>query len=112
MMTASLTENVTYKDNGPAISVLLQTKMSKEIRILMKKGQFMKEHKAPFPIVVQVFEGLIDFGVQGVKKLLRKGDLIALDENIPHDLACIEDCIVRLSISNMDTADRVKNIIK
>ncbi|WP_109302766.1 cupin domain-containing protein [Aquimarina sp. AU474] len=112
MITASLIENITYKDNGPAISVLLQTKTSKEIRIVMKKGQLMKEHKAPFPIVVQVFEGAIDFGVSGTKKTLKKGDLIALDENVPHDLTCIENCIVRLSISHMDTADRVKNIVK
>ncbi len=111
MKIGSLTENLTYKEDKPAITVLLKTKTSKEIRIVMKKGQLMKEHKAPFPIVIEIFEGTIDFGVKGDKQLLNKGDLIALDENVPHDLRCIDDCIVRLSISNMDTTDRVKNLI-
>ncbi len=111
MKIVSLTESLMYKEDKPAITVLLKTKASKEIRIVMKKGQLMKEHKAPFPIVIEIFEGAIDFGVNGEKKLLKKGDLIALDENVLHDLTCIDDCIVRLSISSFDTTDRVKNLV-
>ncbi|MBL0682228.1 cupin domain-containing protein [Aquimarina mytili] len=111
MKIGSLTKNIIYKKDKPAITVALKTETTKEIRIVMKKGQLMKEHKAPFPIVIEIFEGTIDFGVSGKKHLLKKGDLIALDKNIPHDLTCIEDCIVRLSISTLDTADRVKKLV-
>ncbi|MFB9056001.1 cupin domain-containing protein [Mariniflexile ostreae] len=110
MNTASLVENITYLENKPAITVLLKTKTSKEIRIVMKKGQTMKEHKAPYPIVIELFEGSIDFGVEGEKKSLKKGDLIALDENVPHDLTCTSDCIIRLSLSNYDSVERVNNV--
>ena len=110
MNTASLVENITYEENKPAVTVLLKTKTSKEIRIVMKQGQSMKEHKAPYPIVIEVFEGSIDFGVNGEKQLLKKGDLIALDENVPHDLACISDCIIRLSLSVFDSVERVNNV--
>lgn len=110
MNTASLVENITYQENKPTVTVLLKTKTSKEIRIVMKQGQSMKEHKAPYPIVIEVFEGSIDFGVNGEKQLLKKGDLIALDENVPHDLTCISDCIIRLSLSIFDSVERVNNV--
>ncbi len=110
MNTASLVENITYEENKPAVTVLLKTKTSKEIRIVMKQGQSMNEHKAPYPIVIELFEGSIDFGVNGEKQLLKKGDLIALDENVPHDLTCVTDCIIRLSLSNYDSVERVKNV--
>lgn len=107
MNTISLLENITYQDNKPSVTVLLKTKTSKEVRIVMKKGQSMKEHKAPFPIIIELFDGEVDFGVNGEKQVLKKGDLIALDENIPHDLRCLSDCIVRLSISNFDSIERI-----
>lgn len=111
MNTISLLDNITYQDNKPSVTVLLKTKTSKEVRIVMKKGQSMKEHKAPFQIIIELFDGEIDFGVNGENQVLKKGDLIALDENIPHDLTCISDCIVRLSISNFDSIERINAIL-
>ena len=111
MITGSLTENLVYKDDKPAITVILKTATSKEVRVVMKRKQVMKEHKAPFSIVVEIFEGVIEFGINGNKRLLKKGDLIALDAHILHDLMCIEDAIIRLSISNQDAASRVASVI-
>ncbi|MBA6315779.1 cupin domain-containing protein [Cellulophaga baltica] len=110
MKIASITANLNYLEDRPAVSVLLKTDSTKEVRILMKKGQQMKEHKAPFPIIVELFEGLIDFGVAGEKQQLKRGDLIALEASVPHDLFCIEDAIIRLTISTADSVDRVKNV--
>ena len=111
MNTASLIKNHEYGDNKPAISVLLETAYSKEIRIAMRAGQVMKEHKTPFPIVVELFEGKLDFGVQGNVLHLVKGDLIALEGNIPHDLKATEDSIVRLTLRKADSAKRVEKVI-
>ncbi|MGM1057487.1 MAG: cupin [Bacteroidota bacterium] len=110
MKTASLIKNLEYNVNKPAIQVLLNSESSKEIRIAMKKNQVMKEHKTPFPIVVEIFEGKVDFGVNGVIHNLEKGDLVALEGNVPHDLLAMEDSIVRLSLSIADTVGRVEGV--
>lgn len=113
MNKASLIDNITYQENEkPTVTVLLKTTHSKEVRIVMKKGQFMKEHKAPFPIIIELFEGSIDFGINGENQVLKKGDLITLEANVPHDLACLSDCIIRLSISVLDKVERINKVIE
>lgn len=112
MKTASLTNNIQYHDTRPTIQVLLETENGKEIRIAFKKGQVMKEHKTPFPIVVEIFEGEIDFGVKEEVLSLSKGDLIALDGGVPHDLTAVKDSIVRLSLNKADSAKRVEDVVK
>ncbi|MCM4158299.1 cupin [Antarcticibacterium flavum] len=110
MKLASLTKDLEYNENKPAVKVLMDTDSSREIRITMKKGQVMKEHKTPFPIVVEIFEGEIKFGVKGESHFLVKGDLVQLDGDVPHDLEAQADSTVRLTLSKFDTAERVKGV--
>lgn len=110
MNTASLTNNNEFKADKPAISVLMETETSKEIKILMRAGQVMKKHKAPFPIVIEIFDGAIDFGVENDLLKLVKGDMISLKSNVPHDLTATADAIVRLSLSKLDKVERVESV--
>ncbi|MCL5128017.1 MULTISPECIES: cupin domain-containing protein [unclassified Algibacter] len=112
MKTASITENLIYSEDRPIVTILLKTDTTREIRIAFKKGQLMKEHKAPFPIVVEIFEGEIEFGVNGEQQILKKGAILALDANVPHDLKGLEDSIIRLSISIADKVQRVEDVTK
>ena len=112
MKTASLTKDLQYNEEKVAVKVLMETEISKEIRILFRKGQVMKEHKAGFPITVAIHQGSINFGVNGEKMILQAGDLISLDANVPHDLHAEEDSVVRLTLSKLDTIDRVKKVIE
>jgi quercetin dioxygenase-like cupin family protein len=110
MKIESFNDDVVYSDKI-STKIILETSFSKEIRIVLKSGQIMKEHKAPFPIIVHVLEGTIDFGVLGEIKKLQKGAIITLEENIPHDLTALENSIVRLSLSKLDNASRVEKVI-
>jgi quercetin dioxygenase-like cupin family protein len=112
MLKSSLLQNLNYQTNKPAISVLFETETTKEIRIVFKKDQLMKAHKTSFPITVEIFEGAIDFGVKGKIQKLEKGDLVWLEANTEHDLTAKQDSIVRLTLSKLDTVERVKNVIK
>lgn len=111
MKIGSFNENVEFNENRIETKVLLESSFSKEIRILLKQGQIMKEHKAPYPIIVHVLDGEIDFGVQGKKHLLKKGDIITLTGNIPHDLTARRDSIIRLTLSKLDKAERVEKVV-
>ena len=110
MKIKSFAENIDFNENRIVTQVILETSFSKEIRILLKSGQTMKEHKAPLPIIVHILEGRIDFGVAGKMKWLKKGDLITLESNVYHDLKAKEDSIVRLILSKGDDASRVKKV--
>lgn len=112
MKLASLINDLQYNESRPTIQVLMETETGKEIRITFKKGQVMKEHKTPFPIVVEIFEGAIDFGVNGTIHNLKKGDLVALEGGIPHDLKALETSTVRLSLNKADSAKRVEDVAK
>lgn len=111
MKIVSILKDVQYNPDRPAISVLMESDFTKEIRIVFKHGQHMKEHKAPYPITVEVVEGTIDFGVYGNSNKLNRGDLISLSGNVAHDLTAKADSIVRLTLSKNDSISRVENVV-
>lgn len=94
----------------PAIKVMVNNGSVKEIRILFSKRQEMKEHKAPYPITVQVLKGEIEFNTEGQSYVLTEGMLIALDASVPHSLHGNEDSIVRLSLNLNDQVERVQSV--
>lgn len=110
MESANIYNELAYKDTGPAITVLFQTEATKEVRIVFKQGQLMKEHQTPYPITVALVDGKLDFGVGGKILNLVKGDLLSLDGGVPHDLLAKSDCIVRLTLNKADTVQRVKDV--
>ncbi|WP_107039219.1 cupin domain-containing protein [Brumimicrobium mesophilum] len=110
MNNNSFQNELIFGDDKVKITLILETSFSKEIRIAFKKGQVMREHKTPFPIVVHLLEGSIEFGVNGEKHQLSKDDILTLEGNVPHDLLAIEESIVRLTLSKMDTSDRVVTV--
>nr|WP_255669451.1 cupin domain-containing protein [Myroides oncorhynchi] len=108
----NLVENIEYGDKKPAIKILVDNDFSKEIRIVFREGQEMKEHKTSFPIVVEIVRGAITFGVEGQPHHLSEGSLIALEPSIPHDLIATKDSIVRLTLHKSDQIKRVLEVIK
>lgn len=110
MKTAAFLENLEYNEEKVAVSLLLETDFPKEIRIVFKKNQVMKDHKAPYPIVVQVLKGNIDFGVNNEVKRLNSGDMISLEAKVIHNLTALEDSVVRLTLSKSDSVNRVKEV--
>jgi len=111
MNIISFIDEIEFDEIRVKTKVLLETSFSKEIQILMKVGQMMKEHKSPYPILIHLLEGNIGLGVQGQKLIMKGGDIIALDGDIPHDLTANENSIVRLTLSKYDKVERLKSIV-
>lgn len=111
MKLGSFGENLVFSREKIQTKVVLESDFSKEICIVMSEGQMMKEHKTKFPIVVHILEGTIDFGVCGSVHTMKKGAVIALEGNVPHDLKALENSVVRLTLSKQDMVSRVEEVI-
>ncbi len=111
MIVESFDNDITYTANKVKTKVILQTAYSKEIRIVLGKDAMMKEHKAPYPIIIHVLSGAIDFGCDGSQYALGAGDIITLGADVPHDLQALQDSVVRLSLSKMDRVGRVDQVV-
>lgn len=111
MNKKSFKEDIEFDETRVKTKILIETSFSKEIQILMKVGQVMKEHKTPFPILIHLLEGSIALGVQGEKSTLKSGDIVALSGDIPHDLLALEDSIIRLTLSKSDKVERLKSVL-
>ena len=107
MKIESFMEEMEFDESRIKTKVIMETLFSKEIRILIKVGQIMKEHKAPYPVLIHILAGKIELGVLGIKQLMNTGQIIALDGDVPHDLIAIEDTIIRLTISKHDKIERL-----
>ncbi len=112
MQLSNFNNEMNFNDKNPAIKMILDSDSSKEIRILMKKGQIMKEHKTAFPIVVHLISGNIDFEVENTKHNLEAGAILSLDSNVPHSLSAKKESVVRLSLSKQDTLKRVEKVVE
>ncbi len=111
MKRASILKEITYKEDRPSVSVLLESDFTKEIRIVFKAEQGMKEHKTSFPIVVEVIEGQINFGASGEIHALEKGDIISLEASVPHDVKAVTNSIIRLTLFKADNTNRVEQVV-
>ena len=110
MKTASIYQDLEFNENKPAIKAILETDFTKEIRILMRENQEMKEHQTPFPIVVELLEGEIIFGVEGQNYEVKKGDLLTLSGGVPHNLIAKKESVMRLTLSKLDSSKRVEGV--
>lgn len=112
MKLASFNENIIFSTERVSAQLILETPFSKEIRIVMSQNQLMKEHQTPFPIVVHILEGAIDFGVKNDVFSLSKGDIITLEGGVPHNLKALENSIIRLTLYKSDSVERVEEVAK
>ncbi len=112
MKKFNIYDGLEYGENKVAITPMFESDASKEIRIVFKENQVMKDHKTSFPISVEIFEGSIDFGVNDEIHTLVKGDIIALEAGVMHNLKANENSIVRLTLSKGDSVNRVKGVLK
>ncbi len=110
MKIESFSNDIIFSNEKIITKVILESSFTKEIRIILKEGQILKEHKTPYPIVVHLLEGEILFGINGVKQTFKQGCIISLEGDVPHNLTAIKDSVIRLSLSKLDKAKRVEKV--
>lgn len=112
MQKFNIYDKIEYSEEKVLITPMFDDENRKEIRIVFTKNQIMKDHKTKFPITVEIVEGSIDFGLKEEIFSLVKGDIVALDGDVMHNLKANENSVVRLSLSKNDTTNRVQGVLK
>ena len=70
---------------------LIKTPRIEVIRIVIRAGKVIADHKAPGEITVQCLEGRMIFRTMGQEKELRSGHLLYLSPEEVHSVEAIED---------------------
>jgi quercetin dioxygenase-like cupin family protein len=79
-------------------NTLVRTADVEVIRLIVRSGKEIPEHKAKGDIIVQCLEGAVDFTFSGKTENLRPGDLLFLDMGEPHSVKGIEDSSILLTV--------------
>jgi quercetin dioxygenase-like cupin family protein len=102
--TARSGELIDVRPLGPALGsahtrTLLRTETLHLLRLIIKAGHEISQHKSNGEIIVHCLEGRIDFRALGKTQVLEAGMLVELPAGEPHSLTGIEDAAVLLTIA-------------
>ena len=77
---------------------LFRAKHMEVIRLVIRAGKEIQEHKARDETIVQCLEGIVAFTAFGKKQILESGQLLYLPAGEPHALRGIEDASLLLTV--------------
>lgn len=98
MLRTNMFDGVGYDDAAAAITEIMSTPFSREIRIAMQKHQAMRDHESAHPVTFGVLEVVVKMNVEEDEVLLGKGDVAAFESGVVHNLEAMEDTLLRLTI--------------
>lgn len=88
-----------WMDNTRNAITLFKTDDMRIVLVGLHMGADMQEHTADGIISVHVLEGHIVFSANGQHTKAVSGNIIALHENIPHNVTAVEDSIFLLTMA-------------
>jgi len=78
------------ESRGRTARTLVKDELLRVTLVTLGPGGAVDEHRAPGPITVQPLTGRVLFVVDGVEHEPVEGDLLALEEGIPHSVSSDE----------------------
>ncbi len=101
--TANPGELIDARPLGTALAsahtrTLLRTAAVEVVRLIVRAGQEVPQHKAKGELIVQCLEGRVSFTALGKTQMLEAGKLVSLPAGEPHFLKGIEDASLLLTI--------------
>jgi len=77
---------------------LFKTDVMEVIRLVLRAGKLIAEHKAPGEITVHCLEGCVRFTSAGTTQELLAGDMLYLQAAAPHAVEAVSDASVLVTI--------------
>lgn len=88
-----------FRDEGPFVQVLADTRYARVVLFAFKAGQQLKEHRTSSPIVVQVVRGNVVFTAAGKCVEMRDGMLVTVEAQVRHSLVAETDALVLVTMT-------------
>ena len=79
--------------------ILLKTDSLRLIVRTLSAGTTLPTHKAPGPITVQVLDGHIEFTAGEQTKPIRKGEVLALENGVPHSVKALQPSAILITVA-------------
>ena len=83
---------------GLGHTTALNSPAARVIVLSFAKGHVLKEHSAPFPLLMQALDGELAVTSAGQLIQLTPGGLIQMDARLPHTVEAIEDSRLMLTL--------------
>jgi quercetin dioxygenase-like cupin family protein len=97
--SAYLKKDDSWHENGHSGKTLFKYADFRVVLTGLKAGSRMSEHHTNHRVTVQVIDGRVRLQLpDGVVELLR-GDLLAIDRDVPHEVQAVEDSVLLLSVA-------------
>jgi quercetin dioxygenase-like cupin family protein len=77
---------IDYQQNSVVSREIIKKELGTVTIFAFDQGQGLSEHSAPFDAMVQVIDGEAEITISGVKKTVKKGEMIIMPANEPHAL--------------------------
>jgi quercetin dioxygenase-like cupin family protein len=89
----------TYKESDRNSITIFKSHRMRIVLLGLHKGAELTTHSANAMISVQVLEGKINFTAERQTAILQKGQMIALNEKIPHSVIALEESFFLLTLA-------------
>jgi quercetin dioxygenase-like cupin family protein len=95
----SLREEDAWRREGHSARTLVKTESLRIVLIDLNVGARLGEHRAVSRMSIQVLTGRIRVELPGDQRELEAGHLLAIDEQIPHDVEALEPSTILLTLA-------------
>jgi quercetin dioxygenase-like cupin family protein len=94
-----LKAETTWQTSDRNAITVFKTNGLRIVLIALHEEAVMKKHTAEGIISVQVLEGEISFSTDNESWVLRKGNMVALHEGLPHSVKAIKESVFLLTLT-------------
>lgn len=98
LSTLAVAELVPFVPGRVTPHRLLEAPEVRVVHIALDDGQGLTEHLSPFPILVQVVSGSVDFEVNGQTHRMETGGLIHLPAKLLHAVTAIGQARIQITL--------------
>ena len=110
----SLAQETQFAANSIVSRTLMKTPTSRVVLFGFAAGQELSEHTSTFHALIQILSGECEFSLAGKPHLVKAGDMLYMQPNLPHAVKATQQFSMLLSLGPRhretfcDTASRVK----